>query len=50
MDALRYLIAALDERYIARLRGTSTKPQTGSEKQQSKRDNWINPNLWTPLT
>jgi hypothetical protein len=50
MDALRYLIAALDERYIARLRGSSTKPQAGSEKQQSKRDNWNNPNLWTPLT
>jgi len=50
LGALRYLIACLDARFIARLRGTSAKQQAASAKPQASHNSWNNPDLWTPLS
>ncbi|HMF12245.1 MAG TPA: terminase family protein [Gemmataceae bacterium] len=50
LGALRYLIAGLDERYVARLRGTSAKLQAASAKAQTNHNSPNNPDLWTPLS
>jgi hypothetical protein len=49
LGALRYLIATLDARFIARLRGSTVK-RPPDAKRQAEHDSWNNPNLWTPLT
>jgi hypothetical protein len=50
LGALRYLIACLDARFIARLRGASAKQQAAETKPRAANEHWNNPNLWTPLT
>jgi hypothetical protein len=47
LGALRYLVACLDARFIARLRGAGAKPQAAKAPAN---DHWTDPNLWTPLT
>src|SRR5262249_51345651 len=47
LGALRYLIACLDARFIARLRGAGAKPQAAKAPVN---DSWNNPHLWTQLT
>jgi hypothetical protein len=48
LGALRYLISGLDARFIARLRGASTKPPAATANPQASHNSWNNPDLWTP--
>jgi hypothetical protein len=50
LGALRYLIACLDARFIARLRGSSAKPRADNVKPPANHNSWNNPDLWTPLS